>query len=288
MERMPKGMLFHQKVEHDMATSALAKHLSTQPDSDAVKAVEEFLGIPEMRTLATSLRSQATVQAKNGLDGSALVARAEELEDACLVSYTRTNKYGDTGSIESKISALKAKEKYGPGLNLWEQWRLRKLQAKLNPLAAKLESEISALNGKLDKIERRLGVVENPQRNSIMHEVEELEKQLRFAENSPRSTHVWLVDLPEWFATMKVGNVLHLAVRDSRFAEIGSSASLRVYVSRVRRLLKPSMRGRTHIGPVPILGTFFAHALNTRNGGVLCLSSQGDLAKFARLSTPSV
>jgi hypothetical protein len=90
---------------------------------------------------------------------------------------------------------------------------------------------------------------------------------------------VWVITLPRDYK-VKAGFKVLVTEKSGRIAEF-SPVSLRVYVSRLRRLVQPSMLGTTKIGPIPFLGTFWGHLTDTMLG-IRCLSTQGDCAKYIR------
>jgi len=188
---IPNGWTFWDKMNHDLSLQQTAAWMVTQPKLDTVKAVEEFYGTE--------------------------------------VIFSRTDKFGDTESIEKEIFSLKAKAKHDlKGLNRKEERRLDKLEQKLEK------------SGKV---------------------------------------RVWEVTLPEEYK-VKLGIKVLVTEKQDR-SEI-FPVGYRIYVSRLRRLMQPSMLGTTHIHKrAPVVGTVWAHLTQSKYG-IRCLNTQGDFAKYTR------
>lgn len=187
---IPNGWTFWDKMNHDLSLQETAAWMVTQPKIDTVKAVESFYDTE--------------------------------------VIFSRTDKFGDTESIEKEIFSLKAKAKHDPkGLTRKEERRLDKLEQKLEK------------SGKV---------------------------------------RVWEVALPREYKVKFGIKVLVTEKQDrSDFFPVG----FRIYVSRLRRLVQPSMLNTTHIGRLPFFGTFWAHLTDSKYG-IRCLNTQGDFAKYTR------
>lgn len=187
---IPNGWTFWDKMNHDLSLRETAAWMVTQPKLDTVKAVESFYGTE--------------------------------------VIFSRTDKFGDTESIEKNIFSLKAKAKHdAKGLTRKEERRLDKLEQKLEK------------SGKV---------------------------------------RVWEVTLPREY---KVKSGIKVLVTEKQGRSEFFPVGFRIYVSRLRRLVQPSMLGTTHIGRVPFLGTFWAHLTDSKYG-IRCLDMQGDFAKYTR------